>query len=77
MDSLLGRWFWHDEAQGAAREFYCGEFVADLGMGCYLVRFLPDERIRKGTQELVHIERIMTERWSIFDGEEALREAMG
>ncbi len=77
MDSLLGRWFWHDEAQAPEREFYCGEFVADIGMGCYLVRFLPHEKIREGTQELVHIERIIGERWSIFDTEEALREAMG
>ena len=76
-DSLLGRWFWHDEAQMPAREFYCGQFVADLGMGCLLARFLPHEKIRPGTQEVVHVEAIVSERWSIFDTEQELMEAMG
>ena len=75
--SLLGRWFWWDEAPAPnTRAAFHGQFTADLGMGYYLVRFDAHERLAPGVQETVHIERIAGERWSVFDSADELRIAM-
>ena len=73
---LLGRWVWHDEERDpAVREVAAGQVVAELGLGYWLVRYLPHPRLRPGVSEVVHLSRLDEERWSVFDTEDELRGA--
>ena len=73
---LFGRWFWYDEAEPPLREVFHGQFVSNLGDGYWLVRFSPSPRLRPGTQEVVHIQTVSTESWTICDNEDQRRKAM-
>ena len=77
VDQLVGCFFWWDGADRAKRRMYHGQVAAKLEGGYYLLKFDGAEELPRGLFEVVHLERIAGEAWSIFEGREHLQEALG
>lgn len=73
LEGLVGCWFWRDIDNA---KIYHGIITASLEGGYYMLRFDDNEALPSGVHEVVNIERMARECWSIFEHEAQLRAAL-
>ena len=76
LDSLIGCWFWFDNADPHLKKVYHGLIVGSPVAGYFLLKFDDADALPSGVHEIVSIERIASEAWSIFEREDELRAAL-
>ena len=74
LDSIVGCWFWWDNP--SMRGVYHGVITGSLDGGYYLLRFDDSDDLPSGVHEVINIERIAAECWSLFESEGDLRKAL-